>query len=158
MAEKQAVRKPGDSQALWVLGGLYEVRVQADETAGAATVMEFTIPEGAAPPLHTHTQHEIVYVLEGKARYHVGDEVTEVGPGAVIELPEGIVETFEPVGQLRMLAIYTPGGIDKFFGEVGEPAKERRVPDPSTEPPDMERLAEVGARYGLQIVGPPPGH
>ena len=157
MAEKQAVRKQGESQAIWFLGGLYEVRVSSDETAGALTVMEFTIPEGAGAPLHTHAQRETVYILEGKARYHVGDEVTEVGPGAVIELPEGVIETFEPVGPLRMLAIYTPGGIDKFFAEVGEPATERRVPDPITEPPDFEHLTEVGARYGLQLLGPPPG-
>src|SRR5438552_18359514 len=114
MAEKQAVRKPGDSQALWVLGGLYEVRVQADETAGAATVMEFTIPEGAAPPLHTHAQHEIVYVLEGKARYHVDGEVTEVGPGTVVNLPVGTVESFEALGQVRLLITHIPAGLVTF--------------------------------------------
>ena len=157
MAEKQAVRKPEESQALWVLGGLYEVRVSSDETAGTATVMEFTIPEGAAPPLHTHTQHEIVHILEGKARYHVDGEVTEVGPGDVVNLPVGTVESFEAVGQVRMLITYIPGGMDKFFNEIGEPATERRVPDPLTEPPDIDRIAEVGARYGLQIAGPPPG-
>jgi quercetin dioxygenase-like cupin family protein len=157
MAEKNAVRTPEESQAIWFLGGLYEVRVSSDETADAITVMEFTIPDGAGPPPHIHNCHEVVYILDGKARYHIGDETTEVGPGTVVDLPEGTIETFEPIGQLRMLIVYTPGGIDRFFREVGEPAKEHRVPDPLTEAPDFAHLTEVAARHGLQLLGPPPG-
>ena len=156
MTEKQAVRRPEDSQAIWFLGGLYETRVSSDETAGAITVMEFTIPEGAAPPPHVHRQHETVYIVDGKARYIIGDDTIEVGAGDVVDLPEGTKETFEPIGQLHMLVTYVPGGMDKFFVEVGEPAAERRIPDAPSSPPDFQHLAEVGAKYGLELLGPPP--
>ena len=151
------VRNDGEGDAYWVLGGLYEVKVSSDESNGSVTVMEFTIPEGAGPPPHIHDGDETVRVLEGSARFHVGDDTVELGPGAVLHFPAGTQETFEPVGRVKVLVAYTPGGIDKFFAEAGEPAQAREIPPPMEAPPDFERLAGLGAKHGLQLIGPPPG-
>jgi hypothetical protein len=40
--------------------------------------------------------------------------------------------------------------------EVGEPAKELSIPP--AEPPDMERLMAIAAKYNIEILGPLPGH
>jgi quercetin dioxygenase-like cupin family protein len=119
--------------------------------------MEMTIPPGMGPPPHTHPGAEAVYVLEGTLRYHVGDETTEGGPGSLFYVPQGTLESFEPSGDspVRVLVIYAPGGIDKFFTEVGEPATAREVPPPPETPPDLERIAAVGAQYGMEIKPPP---
>ena len=156
MADETVVRQQGDGDAIWMLGGLYEVKAAADETGGALTVMEMTIPPGMGPPPHVHDGGESVYVLEGSVRYHIGDEEVEGGPGSFFYVPEGVVENFEPTGDsnLRVLVMYTPGGIDKFFAEAGEPAQARELPPPPSAPPDVERLAEIGARYGLEIRQP----
>ena len=148
------IRDKGEGRAFWMLGGLYECRVSSDETGGAITVMEMTIPEGAGPPPLSHTQQETVYVIEGTARYHIGGETQDVGPGAIINLPAGTVETFEPTSTVRLLMTYAPGGIEHFFAEAGEEATERRVPPPLDGPPDVERLAAIGAKYGLQLQAP----
>jgi hypothetical protein len=95
-----------------------------------------------------------VYVLEGKLRYHIGEEVVEGGPGSFFYVPEGTSENFEPTEQIRILVIYTPGGIEKFFAEAGEPAQANELPPPPSEPPDLERFVEIGARHGFQIQGP----
>ena len=155
--EKALIRKRGEGSAIWMLGGLYEVKLSADETGGALTFMEFTIPVGMGPPVHTHEQDEVVYILEGTATYHLGDQVTEVGPGSTVFIPKGTAETFEPKTTLRMLAIYSPGGADRFFAEAGEPAQSRELPPPPSAPPDIEKLAAIGKRYGLELMGPPPG-
>jgi hypothetical protein len=42
-----------------------------------------------------------------------------------------------------------------FLREVGEPATERVVPPPLETPPDMQRLLPIGARNGMNILGPP---
>jgi hypothetical protein len=48
MTGHTVVRKPGEGQAFWVLGGLYEVKAASDET-GAITIMETTMPAGMGP-------------------------------------------------------------------------------------------------------------
>ena len=152
---RTAAGKKGEGKALWFLGGLYEIRLSSDDTGGATTIVEFTLPPGAGPPPHIHDQDEIAYVVEGKVRFHVNDDAIEAGPGAVFYMPRGTLEWWEPITDSRVLAVYSPGGIDKFFAEVGEPAPRREVPPPLTSPPDLAALAAVAAKYGLELKAPP---
>ena len=155
MGKTIAKTTAGQGAAYWVLGGLYEVLASADETAGAVTVMQFTIPEGAGPPPHTHVGSESIYVLEGTVRFLVDGEAHDVGPGAFFHFPAGTLETFEPTSTAKLLVTYEPGGIDKFFAEVGEVAPRREVPPPMDAPPDLEALARAAEQYGLQLQLPP---
>ena len=50
MAGKAIVRKAGEGDAYWMLGGLYEVKVSSEESGGAVTVMQMTVPAGMGPP------------------------------------------------------------------------------------------------------------
>ncbi|UUU34095.1 cupin domain-containing protein [Streptomyces sp. CA-210063] len=151
MAKNAHVRHSGDGKAFWMLNGLYEVKASSDETDGAMTVVEMTIPEGMGPPPHTHPGTESVYVIEGTLRYHIAGETVEGGPGSFFHIPEGTLERFEPTSTVRMLITYTPGGIDKFFAEAGEPAQRRELPPQSDTPPDVDRLIEIGKRHGIQM-------
>jgi quercetin dioxygenase-like cupin family protein len=137
-----------------MLGGLYEVKVSAADSGGAVTIMEMTLPAGMGPPPHTHPGRESVYVLEGRIRYHIEDETFEGGPGSCFHIPEGTLENFEPIETSRIIVAYTPGGIEAFFGEAGEPAERRELPPPPTGPPDVERLVAIGEKYGMQIAPP----
>ena len=157
MTEAAVVRKPGERQAFWMLGGLYEVLLSSDESNGVATVMQMTIPAGMGPPPHTHPGAESVYVLEGTLTYHIGGDTVEGGPGSHFHIPADTLEWFEPTSTVRVLITYMPGGIEKFFAEAGERAQRREVPPAPTSPPDVERLAAIGARYGMQIQAPPGG-
>jgi quercetin dioxygenase-like cupin family protein len=155
MSEKTVVRTPGEGDAYWMLGGLYEVLLSSDETNGEKTVIRFTIPVGMGPPPHSHDQAESVYVVDGTATFHVGGELIEAGPGSLIHFPPGTVETWEPKTTTTTVATYTPGGLEKFFAEAGEPAPRREVPPTPTSPPDVERMSALGERYGLHIQAPP---
>jgi quercetin dioxygenase-like cupin family protein len=156
MAGESVVCKPGEGKAFWMLGGLYEVKAASAETGGALTAMEMTMPAGMGPPPHTHPGTESVYVLEGTLRYHIGDETVEAGPGSFFHISEGVLENFEPTSDVRVLVIYTPGGIDEFFAEAGEPAERREVPPAPTEPPDIERLVAIAQKYGMEMRPPAP--
>jgi quercetin dioxygenase-like cupin family protein len=148
-------RGGGESEAFWMLGGLYEVRVSGEETDDAVTVMEMTVPEGAGPPPHVHSGAEVAYVVEGNVRFHSEGGTFEAGPGSVVHFPAGTEETFEPVGgTVRLLLTYTPGGIDRFFKEAGEPAQRREVPPPMEGPPDFERLDAIARKHGLELRMP----
>jgi quercetin dioxygenase-like cupin family protein len=148
-------RKADDSRALWFLGGLYEILVSGDETDGKQTVMRFTAAPGVGSPPHTHPGDETLYVLSGEIEVHIGDEVVTANAGAVFHYPAGTREFFVATTEATILAVYTPGGIDKFFAEVGEPAASRTLPPPSDTAPDFPHLVEVAARFGMNIEGPP---
>ena len=66
MADQTVVRARDEGDAIWMLGGRYDVKVAGDETDGAMTVVEMWTPAGMGPPPHTHPGAESVYVLEGK--------------------------------------------------------------------------------------------
>ena len=156
MAGESVVRNTGEGEAFWMLGGLYEVKASAPETGGAMTVMEMHLPAGMGPPPHTHPGSETVYVLEGNLRYHIDGETFEGTPGSFFHIPAGVVENFEPVSDCRVLVVYAPGGVEKFFAEAGEPAARREVPPAPTEPPDLERLMAIGEKHGMEITPPAP--
>lgn len=144
-------RRSDEGPAYWFLGGLYEVLVSGEESGGAVTVMCITVPAGSASPPHTHSGGEVINVLDGQIRVHVGDDVVEGGPGSSFHYPAGTLEWFEASTQATIVATYLPGGIDEFFAEVGDRAPSRELPPPSGTPPDLARIASVGARYGLEI-------
>ena len=154
MASESVVRNPGEGKAFWMLGGLYEVKAASDETGGAMTTIEMTLPGGIGPPPHTHPGTESVYVLEGNLRYHIAGETFEGGPGSFFHIPEGVLENFEPVTHARLLVVYRPGGIEEFFAEAGEPAERREVPPAPTAPPDIDRLVAIGEKHGMEIARP----
>jgi quercetin dioxygenase-like cupin family protein len=155
MADGVVARKSDEGDAYWFLGGLYEVLLAADDTDGAVTVMRMTAPAGTGSPPHTHPGAEALYVLEGDLDVHIGDETVAAGPGSRFYFPAGTREWFEARTRATVLVTYLPGGIDRFFAEVGEPAATRDLPEPSDTPPDFERLVAVAARHGMDIE--PPG-
>jgi quercetin dioxygenase-like cupin family protein len=158
MAEKAIVHRSGEGKAFWMLGGLYEVLLSSDETNGAATIMQMTLPTGRGPPMHVHRDvTETVYVVDGTVTYYSDGDKIEGGPGTLFRIPANTSERIEPKSDARIVVTYEPGGMDKFFAEAGEPAQRREPPPAPTSPPDVERMAKIGARYGLELQPPPGG-
>ncbi len=148
---------PDDGQAWWFLGNLVTVKASGPETHGRLTVVEFLNPPGFAPPLHRHLdEDEMFCLLSGTARIHCGGEELTAGPGDFVLLPAGLPHTFVvgPDEPLRTLQITTPSGFDQFVAEAGEPARERRLPDPA--PADQAAIARASARHRVELLGPPP--
>jgi hypothetical protein len=54
---------------------------------------------------------------------------------------------------VRMLLLCSPGGFENFVRELGEPEP---APGQSPAPPDMAKLAEIAAKYGIDLLGPLP--
>lgn len=149
--------RDGDGEALWFLGNLATLKATGAHTRGGLTVAEFVNPPGFAPPLHRHRlEDEAFYVLSGRARFLCADEQIDAGPGDFVLLPVGVPHAFvvgaeEP---LRVLQITTPAGFEEFAAEVGEPARQRRLPDPG--PVDPAALGHAADRHGIDLLGPPP--
>lgn len=154
------VRQRGEGKAYWFLGELYDVRVSGEDSGGQVAVVEITIPAGEAfgmpfgAPPHVHLDaDETAYVLEGSARYHLGDQVVEAGAGAAFHFPKGTFEWFENSGSgpLKVLLQYSPAGIERFFAEAGQPATTRTIPPAPTSPPDLPALVALAKKHNLEI-------
>ena len=87
-------RKSDEGRALWVLGGLYEILVSADDSGGDVTVMRMTVPQGNGAPPHTHPGEETMYVLDGEVDVTIGTDVVHAKEGAVFHFPRGTREFF----------------------------------------------------------------
>jgi mannose-6-phosphate isomerase-like protein (cupin superfamily) len=151
--------RPDEGRALWFLDNLVTVKAGAEDTQGRVTVVEFLNPPGFAPPLHRHTREdEMFLVLDGSATFYCGDEQFTATEGDFVLLPAGLPHTFlvGSDGPLRTLQITTPAGFEAFAAAVGEPATERRLPEPRVV--DPAALAHAAQSHGVEILGPPPGH
>ena len=152
-------RNPGEGPATWAMGGLFEHLVAASDSEGLLGVSMVTQPPGIATPLHRHTyEAEAFYVLEGRISYRAGEALYELDEGSFIYLPKGLPHAFRIRGTspARFLAFTAPGGLMALYDEVGVPALERRVPGSDGQSAEVEipKWAEVGPRYGLEVVGP----
>ena len=157
--ERTGTDAPGN--LYWFDGFLMEVLLPAEATDGRISVCEQHHREGYGTPVHRHdVEDQTLHVLEGAitAWLGEGEERTErrFAAGESVFLPRGVVHAFrvdEP--DTRLLEINTPGGFEGFHIEAGDPAPERRLPDPA--PPDMQRLVDAATAYRCEVLGPPIG-
>jgi quercetin dioxygenase-like cupin family protein len=121
------------------------------KTGAGSGMFELTVGPGArVPPAHSHRDNEeIVYVLEGKLRYSVDDDVRDLGPGDRMYTPRGSVHAFSnPHDQpAKALVILTPDIGAQYFRDIADIANVPGGPNPA-------KMAEVMARYGL-VPSPP---
>jgi quercetin dioxygenase-like cupin family protein len=59
---------------------------------------------------HSHPFEQVVFIVKGRMRFSVGDEVHEVGPGSVLRVPPDVVHCGEPIGdeQVLNLDVFSP--------------------------------------------------
>lgn len=47
---------------------------------------------------HSHTFEQVVMIVGGRVRFHVGDETFDAGPGSIIRIPPHVEHYAEPLG------------------------------------------------------------
>lgn len=162
------------SERLWFLGTLGRMKLDGHHTAGRFALWEGVLPQGAAPPLHSHPQDETFYLLEGEmTAWLVEPDLAEdqgsppgwvktrgrrCTPGATVFAPAGAPHTFRVESDTaRVLFLSTPAGIEDYVRALAEPAKWpwlQPPPDGPRVPP--ERIVAVERELGLIRHGPPP--
>lgn len=75
---------------------------------------------GEGPKLHRHPYAEVFVVLEGRARYTVGDETVEAGAGQVLIAPAGTPHRFVNAGPgpLKQIDIHASDRFDTEWLEA----------------------------------------
>jgi quercetin dioxygenase-like cupin family protein len=153
---KGYVVEADQGETYWFLGAHLSLTVTGEQSEGGLAIIDTVAPRGHSSPLHVHEREdEIFYVVEGELRVRVGDDEHVLRAGATAFGPRRVPHSFVVTSErARYLLMATPAGFEGFIRELGEPALEARIPDPSG-PPDMERLSAVAAKYGCEILGPP---
>ena len=145
------VLTPGRGARLTALGSTYTTKAGAEATGGAYWLVEEEF-WGTVTPLHRHTAaEEAFYVLSGRVSAWLDGAETEAGPGSFLLVPRGIPHALRRLGEepARMLTVVSPAGMEAFFAAVVRHGEEALLADP-------ERLAELAAEHGTEILGEHP--
>lgn len=75
-----------------------------------ATLTLHKLAPGHEPKPHQHPNEQIAYILAGRIRFHIGEEVVLLGPGELLVVPPNTMHWGEVVGDEHVLNldIFTP--------------------------------------------------
>jgi mannose-6-phosphate isomerase-like protein (cupin superfamily) len=136
-------------------GGIYRILTTAAASNQQIFAFEAYEPPGGGPPLHIHRhEEEFFFVLEGEVTFFVDGQILHRTAGQTAVVPRGAAHCFKNSSDkaARLLVLFTPGSIEKFF-DYGLPFEDGRIP------PDevlIGRIGALGPHYGLEVLGPSP--
>jgi quercetin dioxygenase-like cupin family protein len=144
---------------LWFLDTAVWIRVSADAGHNGLSMLESLAPRGDSPPLHLHTRDdELFHVVSGELLLEIGGEELILAEGETALAPAGVAHSYRvESAEARWLVVTVGGEFERFVRELSRPAERDGLP-PRTGPPTAEQaeeLAAVGAKHGIEIVGPP---
>jgi quercetin dioxygenase-like cupin family protein len=144
----------GEGERIWIVGDTMTLKATGDSTGGGLVLLENHTTPGGGPPPHVHTREdEFWYVLDGTFEIRIGDEVHVLGAGGFAYAPRGTVHNFRNAGEApaRVLVGFTPGGMEGFFRDSGQPATDDG-PAPALDADEVARTMAAAPRYGVEAV------
>jgi quercetin dioxygenase-like cupin family protein len=97
-ATKPVVKRAAEIEAQEVKAGTAtrrQVLIGDRDGAPHFAMRRFIMEEGGGMPRHTNTVEHEQFVLRGRARISIGEEVHEVGPEDVLYIPAGMPHSYE---------------------------------------------------------------
>jgi len=142
----------------WENGNLTTNLAEKTDTNGAFFLVEVMLAPGTEPPPHVHTREdELFYVLEGEFDVFVGKEAFKVETGDCVFLPR-----FKPHAlvihspRLRVLALFTPAGLEETFRGMSTPAQRLELPTGAAtySTGHLKQTAQRLNEYGVRFLTP----
>lgn len=149
--KEAVVIRPNAGTPLNILGHAATLKLDSTETSGDYYVFEVASPAGAGIPPHVHqSEDEVIYVLEGTYEIFLDGKTYQATAGSTLHFPRFIPHGFANIGSStgRTLWFVTPGAsFESFFAELGAL--------PANQPPDMGKVVQIFAQYGMEVLLPP---
>ena len=146
MSEPFVVTADQASRPLNVVGEKIIVLASGAQTGGYEIFLQVG-PEGSGPPPHNHPWDESFYVIKGEIAFGIGDSERVASAGTLVHLPAGTTHWFRfGKGGGEMVSVTSRESASRMFTDF-----DREI---SPERPDLSKLAEIGARYGLDVPAP----
>jgi quercetin dioxygenase-like cupin family protein len=140
----------GAGPALWFHEALFRMKARALDTDGQFNIVEQLTPRGFGAPAHRHEgASESFYVIDGTMDFAVGDTVfTGVSAGGFVYVPRGTRHEFRVVSSTaKFLLFTTPGGLERYFEELGSPAEGNTFPIRPHRDLTVEEVAAAKKRW-----------
>jgi quercetin dioxygenase-like cupin family protein len=136
---------------------LFEFLTLPEET-GEICLIRGTIPPGATVPLHSHSDVEIFYVIEGWIEAFQSGNGSQgwrgVGPGKILSIPGNTKHALRNRSTLPVtMLVVTTRKLYSFFQEITRPLDPDRVATPPTSE-EIQKLFETAAGYGYWMGSP----
>jgi uncharacterized RmlC-like cupin family protein len=115
--------------------------------------LDCVVGVGGGPPPHRHlAEDELFYVFEGEISFTARAETSLVGAGESIFIARGTPHAYRNVGDAhaRMVAVYTPAGMEGWFREVCTPVEDPTAEPPPVTPELIRRMLEAGPRHNVE--------
>ncbi|WP_310410483.1 cupin domain-containing protein [Chamaesiphon sp. OTE_8_metabat_110] len=142
----------GEGRSIEVLPGeTITFKAVSTDTDGAYSLIEVIDQPQAGPPLHLHRREdESFYILEGTFAFQIGDRVLTATAGWFMTAPKGVPHSYKNIGTTpaKMLALFVPAGIENFFEDLSKLTAAGTL--------DIENIAFVAAKQGIEVVPPSP--
>jgi quercetin dioxygenase-like cupin family protein len=81
------------------------------------TLARIHLDQGVVVPRHQHENEQVAMVLEGRMRFTVDDEVTDVGPGESIVFGPNVPHQAEALADSLVLDVFAPVREDWIRGD-----------------------------------------
>jgi len=119
-----------EGERFWCAGALYTMLIARDDTRCFEAVLE-TIEPGRATPRNAHaTFVQMYFIVEGRARVHIGGETRDVAAPAVAYIPLRTDHHVENVGESVLRYVYVsiwPGEIPPEDGQAWREARDAMI-------------------------------
>jgi quercetin dioxygenase-like cupin family protein len=133
-----------------VLSDQLRLLLRSADSPSQMSAMVVDVPPGGFVPPHRHAREEEGYfVLEGLLALTIADQTRTLSAGDFGHVPPRTVHAYANPGPapVRFLAWTVGGPIDQFFEAMHQHVKKM--------PEDAPAMAEITARFGVQMVGAP---
>lgn len=125
---------PGRDHHFWI-------KAPSEQTGGSLSLTESRAAANSTVGFHVHdAEDEAFYILHGEYRFTVADQKFVAGAGSLVFIPRGTWHSFT-IGDTdaRCLSIFSPGGYEEVFREVGAALEAGADPSPV--------FARLGAKH-----------
>jgi len=151
-------RAPALGLSQWENGNLTTNLAETKDTNGAYLLVEAMLAPGTEPPPHVHThEDELFYVLEGEFDVYVGKDAFMAKAGECVFMPRFKPHAFViRSSRLRLLALFTPAGLEEVFRSMSAPAKRLELPTGAVtySTGDLKQTAKRLGEYGTRFLTP----
>jgi quercetin dioxygenase-like cupin family protein len=128
-----------------------KILLRGEESGGAVSIAENTMPAGAAgPPLHSHAFDEAFYVLDGELTFQVRDQLITAHAGELIFAPRGVPHTLANLtdAPARFLLVLTPPGFERELARRAAKQAGSKPPGWALQP--IPEVTYLGPKIGQQ--------
>lgn len=125
------------------------VKLEREDTDDAFSLVEAQFPANLpGPPRHRHPWHESFYVLSGELHFTVGEDVIHARAGDFVHAAPGVPHAYANRGSeaATALGLFAPARSLAVLEELATAFPHEGGP------PNMDRLREIYAKWGVEVV------